>query len=672
MEDVRGILAWSNSVAMPDPNGFIHWAIQHIESGKRFVLLGYLPFVEDLEGTKTPKRLMDRLIRHLGLKYDDAWVQFTYGLKLLEKSEFFTAFEGPLPNPMPPFFSVQAISPQTHVILSLTGQKAIPSHVLAALSPVGGYAAQGYILNFGENQDTSKLLYWIINPLEFFRSAFDTDKVPKPDTSTLMGQRIYYSHIDGDGWNNSSEITDAQKKRFIAAESILERVISAFPSLPVTVAPIAADLHPDWRGTKKSREVARALFTYPSVEVGTHTFTHPYSWRFFEDYTTAKEARYHSDYLSMLGRAYKRLFNNGEGLREGDIEGVGLRHETPRAYLDEPFSLTQEIAGSVDYIESLTPPGKQVKILQWTGDTKPFERAIAAAETLGIANINGGDARLNAEFPSLASLAPVGVHIGDQLQIYSSNSNEDSYASLWTDPYFGFLNMINTLRRTESPVRIKPFNLYYHMSSGEKAASLNAVVDALKWVKSAPLTPITTSHYAMIGKGFFSTRFIQLAERQWKILNRGALQTIRFDKSTFVAVDFERSTGIIGQRHYQGSLYVALDEAVQEPVLALQPIDRADILPMASHPYLVSSHWRIWDFQYDKQGSFSFVAKGFGDGHMEWRTSGLDVYEIVAYGEDGKVLTTTQGEADADGQLKVKLQIETFNPIRITVRIIGS
>lgn len=203
-------------------------------------------------------------------------------------------------------------------------------------------------------------------------------------------------------------------------------------------------------------------------------------------------------------------------------------------------------------------------------------------------------------------------------------------------------------------------------------ASLNAVLDSLKWAKSAPLTPITTSHYAMIGKGFFSTRFIQLAERRWKILNRGALQTIRFDKATSEAVDFERSTGIIGQRHYQGSLYVALDEAVQEPVLALKPIERTDILPLASRPYLVSSRWRVWDFQYDKQGSFSFVAQGFGDGHMEWRTFGVGVYEIVAYGEDGKVLTETRGEADAEGQLKVKLQIETFNPFRVTVRIIGS
>jgi hypothetical protein len=200
---------------------------------------------------------------------------------------------------------------------------------------------------------------------------------------------------------------------------------------------------------------------------------------------------------------------------------------------------------------------------------------------------------------------------------------------------------------------------------------LNAVLDSLNLAKVTPLTPITTSHYAMIGKGFFSTRFISVGQRQWKILNRGALQTIRFDNSALETVDFERSRGILGHQHYQGSLYVALDEAVQEPVLALQPLDRTDTSPLASRPYLVSSRWRIWDFQYDKQGRFSFVATGFGDGDMEWRTPRSGAYEIVAYGDGGTVLTTTHGKADAGGRLQVKLQTTAIDPIRITVQTTG-
>jgi hypothetical protein len=340
--------------------------------------------------------------------------------------------------------------------------------------------------------------------------------------------------------------------------------------------------------------------------------------------------------------------------------------------LDEPFFLAKEIAGSAEYIESLTPPGKTVKILQWTGDTKPFEQAVAEVEALGIPNINGGVSRLDTNLSSLTWLAPVGVRLGDQLQIYASNSSESTYLSLWNHPYFGFRSLLNTLRKTETPFRIKPLHLYYHISAGAQQASLNAVLDSLNLAKVAPLTPITASYYARIGKGFFSTRFIPVGERQWKILNRGALQTIRFDQSPVETVDFERSRGILGHRHYQGSLYVALDEAVQEPVLALQSLDRPDSSPLASRPYLVSSRWRIWDFQSDKQGRFSFVAMGFGDGDMEWRTPRSGVYKIVAYGDGGTVLTTTQGQADAGGRLQVKLQTTAIDPIRITEQMIGS
>jgi len=573
MDNVRGILAWFNTEAIPDPTAFIHWTLQHIQRGKPFVLLGSLAFAKDLEGRELPRHLVNKVLKHLGIEYDGSWVQFTYGLKIHNQSTSLTAFEGPLPNPMPPFFSMRAISPQANVLLSATGSQTTTPHVLASLAPTGGYAAMGYILHGAEHPHKPNLSYWIINPWAFFRSAFNTDGLPKPDTSTLMGQRIYYSHIDGDGWNNLSEIKDVHNKRFIAAQIILDHVISAFPSLPVTVAPIAADLHPDWHGTEQARKVARELFTYPHVEAGTHTFTHPYSWQFFKNYTAAKESRHRSRYLHVSSR-FKRTYQYLRGQRQDtpdlDIEGHEGAYETPRAYLDKPFSLAKEIAESVVYIESLTPPGKKVQICQWTGDAQPFEQALADVDALGIPNINGGVSRPDSSFSSLTWLAPVGVSLGDQLQIYASSSSESTYPLRWIDPYFGSRSLLNALRKTETPFRIKPFNLYYQMHMGEHQASLKAVLDSLHAAKSAPLTPITASRYAMIGQGFFSIRFIPVGKKQWKILNRGALQTIRFDEAAFETVDFERSRGILGHRHYQGSLYVALDEAVQEPVLALQ------------------------------------------------------------------------------------------------------
>jgi hypothetical protein len=95
----------------------------------------------------------------------------------------------------------------------------------------GGYAARGFkhFASYSRNQ-----LPWYLNPFEFFRLAFATDEVPKPDRNTIAGRRIYYSHIDGDGWRNQTEAR-YRAERIPAAEVILRDAIRLFPDLPVTV-----------------------------------------------------------------------------------------------------------------------------------------------------------------------------------------------------------------------------------------------------------------------------------------------------------------------------------------------------------------------------------------------------------------------------------------------------
>src|SRR5260370_34350443 len=109
--------------------------------------------------------------------------------------------------------------------------------------------------------------------------AFNSGDLPKPDTTTLMGRRIFYSHVDGDAWRNVTEVTGYKSKRALSAEVILNEVIRAFPDLPVTVAPIAADLDPAWYGTRASLEIAKRILAQRNVEAGTHTYSHPLDWK---------------------------------------------------------------------------------------------------------------------------------------------------------------------------------------------------------------------------------------------------------------------------------------------------------------------------------------------------------------------------------------------------------
>ena len=130
---------------------------------------------------------------------------------------------------------------------------------------------------------------------------------------------------------------------------------------------------------------------------------------------------------------------------------------------------------SVKYInETLLPSGKKVRTFFWTGNCEPTPAAVKLCQELGIDNINGGDSIFDRKNPSYTSLAPLGVEVGGYRQIYAPNSNENIYTNEWHGPYYGFKFVLETFGNTESPVRIKPINIYYHYYSGERWAALNA------------------------------------------------------------------------------------------------------------------------------------------------------------------------------------------------------
>ena len=70
---------------------------------------------------------------------------------------------------------------------------------------------------------------------------------------------------------------------------VLREAVAAFPDLPVTVAPIVADLDPAWFGSEQAQALAREFFDLPQVEIGTHTWSHPFDWNFFADGDVTKE-----------------------------------------------------------------------------------------------------------------------------------------------------------------------------------------------------------------------------------------------------------------------------------------------------------------------------------------------------------------------------------------------
>lgn len=674
LKDIRGVFTWFESDSMPNPSKFLSWAGQLMDKKIKWVIFGNLGVNADLRGKKTPLPLINRYLGRLGLGTEEHWKQVTYDVKLIYKNKQMLGFERPYAGVLPPFPQVYRLNETTRTILSASwGKDHKAKSNLIVIGPDGGYAAPGYSI-----YDRGDFHQWHLDPFEFFRRVFATDDLPKPDVTTLSGRRVYYSHIDGDGWRNVTEIESYHDTRELSAEVIFNEALQPFPDLPVTVAPVVGDLDPKWYGSEDILAHARKILALPQVEAGSHTYSHPYYWKYYKDYKAEKEWR---EFLEKkqppdgpIAKRFapflpKKKIEPAQALKKKSKEKdnpIPKMYDYPRAYLDYPFDLNQEIIGSIEFINNLCPPGKKVKVLQWSGDTSPFPAALAKTRQIQVMNINGGDPRFDSEFPSRSWLSPIGFQNEDQLQIYTSASNENTYTQLWEDKFFGFQNLIGTVKNTESPRRLKPFNIYYHMYSGQKTASLGALVKNLKYAQSQEIAPVATSHYAQIAEGFYSTRFVPLGPKRWRIKNRGSLQTIRFDDAARLAVDMQKSPGVIGQRHFQGSLYVALDSEKKDPVIELQEFSPGEKLPASAQPYLVQGRWHIWNLESPGKHQTTFWAQGFGDGEMVWKVPEPGPYQFSLSNDTG-VGQTLSAVADADGILKIKFEYNAMENVKITL-----
>jgi hypothetical protein len=660
--DLRGVVTWFGNAPFDDPRVYVAWAGAAMDRGIRFVVMEQPGVHLTAKGERVPLAVVNRFLGRFGLRDDDGYSDITYRSHPVVADPEVVGFEKDFSGVLPgyPLFRKVDGRVTSHLAMRRGDDAGGDSH-LVVTGPAGGLVAHHYAIAFDPELGRRQ---WIINPFAFLRRALASDDLPKPDVTTVSGRRLYFSHIDGDGWRNVSEIDGYAKDKVLSAEVIRREAVEPYPDLPVSVAPIVGDIDPHGKGTPQSLDAARRLFALPQVEPTAHTWTHPFLWSFFRDYTREKEAAVSGGAGGPVRGLLRAARDEMDALLQTGGEGASQHlhgYAVPRAYTDQPFDLAREIGGALDFVAAQSPPGRAARLVQWSGDTSPYEEAVREARLTGAHNINGGDSRFDPEFPSYSAVPPTGKAVGAERQIYSAGSNEGAYTDLWTNRFFGFRNLLNTVRNTGTPIRVKPFNIYYHMYSGQKAASLAALRHNLDAARAAEIAPVTASTYAAMAEGFYSTRLIPDGPRRWRVAGRGALATVRFDYGAFTAVDFARSAGVLGQRHSQGSLYVALDPAVDEPVVALAETDRADIEPPATRPSLVHGRWPLRGLVVDGDGlGWRVEGRGFGAGAMVWRVPSPGTYgvwaargdEVVWYGtattdSDGLLAFTVAAAADA-------------------------
>ncbi len=662
----RAIVTW---FAEPLANRaqYLAWLDRATASGIKLVTLSEIAPSDRESEKETAQRILERV----GLKDADQFVNVTFKSKPLTSDPDMIGFERPLDKVLPPFPVYQPASSATRVYLSLSvpDSEGIPSSSLVVTSPGGGYVADAFTIFYDATSDRAR---WIVNPFLFFKRALGEERFPVPDVTTLAGRRMYFSHIDGDGWNNISEIEGYKQDQVSAADVIRREVIEPYPDLPVSVGVIAGDVDEDLGGSKSAAESAAKLYALPQVEVASHTYTHPFSWGFFENYDRnaelaliEKASRPAPSVMDRVRGFLYRVAGKSE-LSEARSKFIAGGADLPRAYLKEPFDVDKEVKGALAVSESLAPAGKKAAIMLWSGDTEVFEAAIRASREAGARNMNGGDTRLDGAYPSVFYVPPISRPVGPERQIYAGDSNENTYTNNWHGPFYGQKLLAETLKNTEAPRRLKPFNLYYHMYSGEKPGALSALKDILALARHGPVIPVKASTYAAIADDFFAAGIAQADAMSWKIANRGALQTFRFDDGADLEVDFERSRGILGLTRANGALYVALDPAVEAAEITLRKAAVAAAETNKDPVYLIESRWQVRDLKRNESCGFAFRAEGYGPGEITWRAEPSRRFEVVVQ-RAGEVLERHDVAATPSGELALQLATGAIEAVDVGV-----
>lgn len=648
---------------LSSPSSYFRWLKRKLVILPKMLILGELGGNLDYRS----RSLVQPVFERMGLSLTSEYVSNTRLSTISIKDDKLIGFEAKLDPVLPEQAIVEPRGDKARIGLqyAITTIGRHFDSVLVATGPGGGYAASGIYLYFDEKLNLKR---WIINPFEFFRRALDQPAFPIPDTTTVSGRRLYFSQVDGDGWNSVTRIERYHGKNVSAADVMIGELIEPYPDLPVSVALVLGDMDSRFGGRPDSEDLARRAFALPQVEVASHTLSHPFEWEFFENYDPSSEAGLVDLVASQKPQTILSKLKSTIGLPNGSDASryIASDHRLPRAYLKEPFDLDREIGEALRKTEALAPKGKPIAIYQWSGNAHPFEAAIRATREAGVRNINGGDTRFDTQNPSISYIAPLSRSVGAERQIYAVNTNENNYTELWTDRFNGFTQLRETFRRTGTPRRLRGIDLYYHTYSAERSAALEAVRGHLDWIRTQPVAPIRTSTYAAIADGFFSTRMEKTGPLTWTVAERDGLNTVRFDEAKDLALDLATSHGVLGATRHQGALYIALDADVAVATVALkQDTPTANPMKLES-ARLENSRWLVRGLQRERC-ALSYQTAGFGEGEFAWTGVAAGVYVVTATAGSGAPIRLA-AIASEDGRLAFNLPIDArTTPVDVSV-----
>lgn len=556
---------------MTEPDEYLEWLARQQEDGKKVIIAGSLGAYRSLDENISNTGLIKKVYSNLGYSWRGNATTEKIRLRYEYVDKANMNFERKLP-----------IFPETYIHI-VPRDKDIKSWVrvsrkgvadsegtVVGVGPRGGLAMHGY-MRWQDPVDFLKK--WYLNPFEFLRISLGLEGMPALTPTTLNGLRVAFSHTDGDGFVGYTEVDKLKN----CGEIIMERIYARY-DFPNSVSVIAGEIDPTVKGSLDNVAQARDLFEMENVEPSSHSYTHPFAWN-------------------------AKLRNSDEYADEfvvGQYEREGYK-----------FNARYEIVDSCRYIsENLAPADKPCSVLFWSGMCDPTSEQVAIAEQAGILNLNGGDTVFDARRNSYFGVSPIYKALGQYSQIYTGQANENILTNLWAGPYFGFRNIVDTMKRTESPRRVMPIDIYYHFYSGEKFASLKALEDVYEWVLSQDAARVYASAYIKMVQGYLTGKMERLGPDHFSIADYQDCLSVRLDGMDKVP-DLSRCKNVIGYDVQPQGIFVHLRPGTDRAELVLTK----NLKINGSSAYIKNSSGWIKEFKATPRGA-RFILECFSKGKV--------------------------------------------------------
>jgi len=531
-----GVVAWIQRGDVADQTAWRRWVRRVVAAQVPIAFIGQFGFAADSDELPGLRRVSGTLARPISIVEHDPMVGF---------------------ETMPP--PDMRDLPRVRVDgagRSLLGIDAGGTRVDAVgVMPWGGFALNQYS---ELSLDAIEQERWVIQPIDFLKTALRLPALPGPSVTTENGRRLLMSHVDGDGFASHVEFPGPD----YAGQALYDRIWTKYP-IPVTLSVIEGEVGPQGLYPKLSprlEQIARKMFALPYVEMGTHTYSHPFIWEEVDTKSGARTDRGGTDAAFSL-----------------NIPGY-------------KFNLDREISGSIHYIDSrLAPPGKQVTILQWSGDCMPPAVAVRRAYESGVYNINGGDTVITKTQNSWTAIAPIGIDKGPgAYQVFAPNQDENVYTNDWQGPFYGFEQVLQTFAMTDAPLRFKPIDLYYHMYSGTKIASLTALDHILTAVLAQPVLPVRITDYVRKVLDWHTFAVAREGDA-WLVRGNGAVRELHWTGSEVPRLS--DASGVTGYARGPDGIYVHFDDGTARFALESPSQTRN------TAPYIAQANGFVRDFQ---------------------------------------------------------------------------